>query len=170
MGYFEGLASGSLKKDANGRTVFYPFGVLGKGSILPDELAEHRVRQFMVRYYKICFAVSTGLMVFGYRLWLLALLPVFVAWFIFSTKSLVSGFPFSDSKLTFKEASANSAKAQNTTTLWVLLVCSVVFVLGGIFISTSAHELKQQLIGFFSVAFFGFASVAIAYMLWAKRA
>jgi hypothetical protein len=33
MGYFDALTSSSFKKDESGKTVFYPWGVLGKGHI-----------------------------------------------------------------------------------------------------------------------------------------
>ena len=170
MGYFDGLASGSIKKDAEGRTVFYPLGVLGRGRVLPNEAAEQRVREFLIRYYKVSLPVIIGLGALVNWLWSAALVPVFMAWFYFGTKSLVAGYPYSDSKLTLKEGYANSAAAHNAFTLWALLICSVLFVVGGILMASTAHATEQRLIGVGSVAFFGLTSVALGYMLWARRA
>src|SRR2546423_6289468 len=106
MGYFDGLASGSLKKDGEGRTVFYPFGVLGKGRVLPDEAAEQRVRAFLVRYYKVSLLVIIGVGALVNWAWSVALVPIFIAWFYFGSRSLVAGYPHSDSKLTLREGYA----------------------------------------------------------------
>jgi hypothetical protein len=37
MGYFDGLAASSFKTDDKGNTVFFPWGILGKGYILPED-------------------------------------------------------------------------------------------------------------------------------------
>jgi hypothetical protein len=61
MGYFDVLASGIIRKDERGSTVFYPWGVLGKGRLLPDEAAEKKV----FRFVKFCFLVALVLAVGG---------------------------------------------------------------------------------------------------------
>ncbi|MDQ7246924.1 hypothetical protein [Dongia sedimenti] len=45
MGYFGELATLSFKKDADGRDLFHPFGILGKGRILPDPETAARLRR-----------------------------------------------------------------------------------------------------------------------------
>lgn len=42
MGYFEGLTNGNFKKDRDGNTIFFPWGILGKGRVLPDEQTEKK--------------------------------------------------------------------------------------------------------------------------------
>ena len=37
MGYFDGLTDGVFKTDSEGKFLFYPWGVPGKGYILPDD-------------------------------------------------------------------------------------------------------------------------------------
>lgn len=36
MGYFDGLASGIIKKDKNDNAVYYPWGMLGEVYVLPN--------------------------------------------------------------------------------------------------------------------------------------
>ena len=43
-GYFGELAGVNFQKDAEGRDLFYPFGMLGKGRILPDPETATRLR------------------------------------------------------------------------------------------------------------------------------
>jgi len=37
MGYFEAIAASSFTTDAGGRHLFFPWGVFGKGYIVPTE-------------------------------------------------------------------------------------------------------------------------------------
>lgn len=169
MGYFEGLTNGSFKKDKDGKTVFYPWGVLGRGRILPDEPTEVRIRAFVSRYYKVYLpmVISVGIIV-GWA-WSFLLVPILVAWFYFGSKSLVSGCPYSKEKLTLKEGYTNSAASHNKFTLWLLFICAVLFVVVGIFIASTAKSSGQRMLGWLSVVFFGACGVIIGYMLKVKH-
>ena len=108
MGYFEGLTNGSFKKDKAGNTIFFPWGVLSGGKVLADEQTETKVRNFVNRCYKISLPMILGVgLIVGWA-WSLLLVPVFGAWFYCGSKSLVSGCPDSEEKLTLKEGYANS--------------------------------------------------------------
>ncbi len=102
--------------------------------------------------------------------WSFLLVPVFGAWFYFGSKSLVSGCPYGEDKLTLKEGYANSAASHNKFTLWLLFIFSVLFVLAGIFIASAAKSSGQMMLGWFSVVFFGACGAAIGYMLKVKHA
>jgi hypothetical protein len=168
MGYFDGLASGSLKKNSEDQTVFYPFGILGKGYILPDQPAEQRIRAFLVRYYKISLPVSIVFTNFSW-VWATIAVIIFAAWFYFGTKALVANYQQSDSTLTLRESFTNSAVTHNAFTLWIFLIFSFLLLAGSILIVVTANSTKQQLIALTSVVFFGTTSAAIAYMLWSRR-
>ena len=169
MGYFDGLTNGSFKKDKNGNTVFFPWGVLGKGRVLPDESTETRVRGFVRRYYQVTLPIIIGVgVIFGWA-WSFLLVPIFGAWFYFGTQALVSGYPHSEDNLTLKEGYANSAASHNKFTLWFLFICSVLFVLAGILIATTAKSSGEMIMGLLSAAFFGACGAAIGYMLKVRR-
>lgn len=170
MGYFEGLTSGSFKKNKDGNTVFFPWGVLSKGRILPDEPTETKVRGFLINYYKVTLPTIIGVGVIVGWLWSFLLVPIFSAWFYFGTKSLISGCPYSEEKLTLKEGYTNSATSHNKFTLWLLFFCTLLFVLAGIFIAITAKSSDQMMLGWFSTIFFGACGVAIGYMLKVKHA
>jgi|KBSMisStaDraftv2_1062788.scaffolds.fasta_scaffold11459_6 hypothetical protein len=124
MGYFEGLSSSSFKKDADGRTVFYPIGILGRGRLLPDLATEERIRAFLIRYYMVSLSLIIVVVASVHWGWGAALIPVLWLWFHLGTKLLVAGLPSSTSRLTLKESYANSANAHGKGMLWSLLVCS----------------------------------------------
>lgn len=170
MGYFEGLASGSFKKNKDGNTVFFPWGMLSKGRVLPDESTETKLRGFLIHYYKVCLPTIIGVGVIIGWLWAFLLAPIFSAWFYFGTKSLTSGCPYSEEKLTFKEGYTNSAASHNKLTLWLLFFCSLLFVLAGIFIAVTAESSDQMMLGWFTAVLFGACGVAFGYMLKVKHA
>ena len=169
MGYFEGLTNGSFKKDKVGNTIFFPWGVLGRGRVLPDEPTETRVRAFVSRYYKVSLPTIIGVGVIAGWAWSFLLVPILGAWFYFGSKSLVSDYPYSEDKLTLKDGYTNSAAGHNKVTLWLLLICSFLFVLAGIFIASVATSSGQITLGLFTAIFFGACSAAIGYMLKVKR-
>src|SRR3954470_22575522 len=53
MGYFDGLANSAFKKDGQGRDLFFPNGILGKGRILPDAETAAKLRHKVVQFYKL---------------------------------------------------------------------------------------------------------------------
>ncbi len=165
MGYFDGLADGTFKKDSQGNTVFYPWGVLGKGRVIPDEETRVRLRNFVKLYYQITLPVIIVLSVF--RLWLL-LVPAtigLVAWFLIHTRTLLKDCPLSTEKLTLKEGYRNSAASHNKPTLWILLVFSLLMVAGGLFLLIAG----KVLIGLGALVMFGLCSAAFIYMLKSKQ-
>jgi len=170
VGYFDGLTNGIFKKDKYGNTVFFPWGVLGKGRVLSDESTETRVRSFVRRYYQVTLPLIIGVgVIFGW-VWSFLLLPVFGAWFYFGSRRLVSKCSYSEDKLTLKESYENSAVSHNKFTLRLLFIFSVLFVLAGIFMAIASKSSGQMIVGLLSAAFFGACSVAIGYMLKVRRA
>jgi hypothetical protein len=170
MGYFDGLTNGNFKKDGSGQTVFYPWGVFGKGRVLSDEATENKVRGFVRRYYQVTLPLIIGVGVILGWVYLFLLVPIFAGWFYLRTKTLVAGCPLSESKLTLGESYANSAVTHNTWTLWLLFICSVLFVATGIWMALSANSAGDRVMGWIVGIFFGACSVAIGYMLKVKRA
>lgn len=57
MGYFGGLGSGIIKKDKANQPVYYPWGVLGKGYMLPSEEREPEIKNMVILFYQIFFGM-----------------------------------------------------------------------------------------------------------------
>lgn len=165
MGYFEGLADASFKEDSNGNTVFYPWGVLGKGRILPDETTKIKLRKFIILYYQISLPLIIFLTIL--RLWWLVLLvaPAFFLWFFLQSKQLTKNCEISNEKLTVKESYKNSARSHNTIMLWFMLAISLTFVVLGVFVFIKG----KLFLGLGSVVLFGLCSCVFIFMIKAKR-
>ena len=165
MGYFEGLADASFKEDSNGNSVFYPWGVLGKGRVLPDEATKIKLRTFVIRYYQIMLPI--GILLGILRLWLPAILilTVLTLGFYLYVNQVTKDCPICTEKLTLKESYKNSAKSHNTLMLWFMLLVSLLFVLGGIWLFFKG----RLFIGLGSVVFFGLCSAAFILMLKIKH-
>jgi hypothetical protein len=169
MGYFDGLTNASFKTDAQGITLFYKWGVLGKGYIIPSADKKNEIHKFLKLYYMVSLPIIIG--VGAFINWLLAALLVipFFIWFQIKISSLTKGLTISHEKLTLKESYTNSAKGHNKTTLWLLLVFSILMSLGGLFILLIARDFKGQMLGAGCVIMFGACSAAFIYMLKMKQ-
>ena len=167
MGYFDGLASGIIKKDKSDNAVYYPWGVLGKGYVLPSEERETEIKNMVILFYQIFLGVFFVHLFLLKNILILILLTLgLVAWFLYKSKQLTKNCPISDEKLTLKEGYANSAKAHNKTVLWILFVVAVIATLGGIAVLFSG---KMLIAGLFMTILFGACSAAIYYMIQVKN-
>lgn len=167
MGYFDGLASGIIKKDKNNSAVYYPWGALGKGYVLPDFERETAIKKMVILFYQLFlgllfvhFFLLNNAIVFG------VLVIVLIVWFFIKSRQLTKNCPKSDEKLTLKEGYTNSAKAHNKTILWILFLVSVIATLGGI---TMLFSAKMFITGLIIAILFGASSVAIYYMIQVKN-
>lgn len=167
MGYFDGLADAAFKEDEQGNALFYPFGIFGKGRVIPNEKEKQSLRTILKRYYQILLPLIILLSVIG--LWkltisfaLISLIPFY--WLLFRR---IRNFEITKSTLTFKESSKNSARSHNKITLWLLFIVSLLFVLMGIFILAAGS--KSWLLGMLCTIFFGLCALSIGYMIKIKE-
>ena len=169
MGYFDGMTDACFKTDAQGTTLFYKWGVLGKGYIIPSADKKDEIRKFLKLYYMISLPIIIVLGAFIN--WLLATILVipFFIWFQIKISSLTKDLAISNEKLTLKESYTNSAKGHNETTLWLLLIFSILMFLGGLFVLLIAKNLKGQILGIGCIIMFGACSAAFIYMLKMKN-
>jgi hypothetical protein len=167
MGYFDGLTDGLFKSDHEGKTLFYPWGVLGKGFILPNSDKKQEIRRFVKLYYVVSLplVLLTGITV-GW-LYSFALVPPLILWYWLRVNRLLASVSTTTEKLKIGEAYRSSARSHNLSTLWFLEVASLLFVVSGIFILfISPHN---WFAGLMSVIFFGACALAIGYMINAKK-
>jgi len=55
MGYFNDLADGCFKTSRDGKTLFYPWGWLGRGYVVPSAKISERLRRQMRVWMKVVF-------------------------------------------------------------------------------------------------------------------
>jgi hypothetical protein len=168
MGYFDGMASALFKRDESGGTVFYPWGVLGKGRLLPDEEAEKRVFRFVKLYFQISLVLVIGVGALFHEWYYAVLLPILLIWYYLQCKALVSAYPVSQSKLTIKQANTGAAAGFGKPVLWALFAGSALFVAAALWMTVSSQAFDQRAIGFLGVLFFGACAIKAVYMLKVK--
>ena len=108
MGYFRTLTNSSFKLDSEGNTIFFPWGILGKGYVLPNNEIEENIRKFLTAYYLIGLTLLLIIVVF-LNLWIVVILLIpfsFIIWSI-QAKRYIKGLDQSSEKLSIKDNMKN---------------------------------------------------------------
>jgi hypothetical protein len=165
MGYFEGLADAAFKNDADGRTLFYPWGIFGRGVVVPTEQEAERLRKFQQRTYMIALPGFLA-MQFVVGFWLvLLLLPPFLVWHHFKLKHMIRNFQTASDKLTMAESTRNSARSHNLSLLIAMELFSLMFVAAGFWMLWLG---EAPLIALMCLWLFGLCAVVFARMIAVK--
>lgn len=162
MGYFEGLADASFKTDVRGRHIFYPWGILGKGYVLPDPETYRAQRRFFIKMYMVVLPAIIVSTMLNFMLCILLALGHMV-WYFLYVRKITRYWPVSDEKLKASEAYANSARSHNLWMLIALCIFSLLFTLGGIAILA-----RDPVLGILGGGFFGLCTLAIGNMVRLK--
>lgn len=167
MGYFDGLASGIFKKNKQNQSVYYPWGVLGKGYVLPDAERETAIKNMVIMFYQLFFAIFIMFFIFFKNILTFGLGTIgLLIWFLYKSKQLTKECPVSDEKLTLKEGYTNSAKGHNLWMLYALLAISVIFTLVGFAMLISGKAVGA---GLMLSILFGACCAAFVYMIRVKK-
>jgi hypothetical protein len=167
MGYFDALASTSFKTTDDGRRLFFPLGAFGRGYVVSSEEDFARLRKGVKIYLIVSLLLIIGSIPFMGPLGGLILLPFLVVPYALWAYAQCRNLERTDERLTVNEALVGQALQHSKFGLWSLEVCSVLFVVAGIFIL--AADPKNWLVGLASIVFFGFCTVMIGRMLMVKR-
>src|SRR5687767_9421400 len=90
-GYFNALTSGAFKVTPDGRRLFFPWGVLGRGYEIPSESDYQRLHRLMKIYVVASLVLIIAPIAAGYMLTGLAMSMVLVAFFVAWTPYLLRG-------------------------------------------------------------------------------
>jgi predicted membrane protein len=166
MGYFDALASTSFKTAEDGRRLFFLWGPLGRGYVIPSEEQFER----LYRQVKIFSIVSTPLIVAAVLwkglFWALLAAAGLMIWYVVWERLHLRQLDRTDEKLTFAESFANRVRAGSWAHLWLLEAGALAFV--GIGVGTLILDSENWPRGIVLIAFFGFCAVEFARMLIAK--
>lgn len=133
-----------FKTDRDGTLVFYPWGVLGKGCVVPDEERKRAILKYLRRYMLIMFglflpfvlgialAINAG---FSYLLvvvgaWL-AIFIISCIWYQWSISKLTQGFSVSETPFKVSDSYRATAQLVPSIFLWFGLVLCLKFALFG---------------------------------------
>ncbi|MBF0287395.1 MAG: hypothetical protein HQM14_06200 [SAR324 cluster bacterium] len=152
MGYFDSLTENHFKTDFEGRSIYYRWGVLGKGYVLSNKTVENKLRQLIKVFYFVAMVTVIGVAVSIGWFYELFLVPLLLVWYQLYTGSLIKEFPTVEVS-SFQERLANYFTSYSLTRLWCMLIGSIFFVVAGILIALFDSE--SAFLGVFSALFFG---------------
>ena len=165
MGYFDGLTNASFKPDTDGNTVFFPYGVWGKGRLITDADIAEQLRKFISRFYMVAFSMMLVIGVTVGYIWAFIAMPFVMLWYFQGIKKFLKDAPFSDVKLSNRESMQNVASGMNKYLIWFLFLVSLLFVAASVFLVMETGDLFLGLGG----VFFAVCGFVFVFMLRSKK-
>jgi len=170
VGYFDSLTNSYFKRTRDGRRLFFPWGWMGRGYVIPTENGFQKLHRAVKRYLRITFyllmAVYAALAGAG-AFYGAVLLPVLLVPYALWVRAKCRHMHRPTEKLTFEESIANQAREMSMLMLWSLEICSILFAIFGMIIFITG--LRNRLIGLIGIFFFGFAAIIFVKMIVAKE-
>ena len=166
MSYLDALVNSLFKKSESGATLFYPYGIIGKGYAVSSASEHSRIRSALKVYYVVTFlamVISIYFLNWFYAAGC-AILGIggYLAWSASVTRRLVA----SSERLRYSESLAQSLPYYSTWVLVVLSLLSFIFVLMGGFIIYI--EPSEWLMSLLCMGFFGATTVILVFMTITK--
>jgi len=169
MGFFEAIAASSFTTDSEGRRLFFPWGVLGKGYLIPTDAEYQHLRVTLIRTYQILIPTTVLLIVLLQR-WMpwppLVLLLPFCLGYPVWVRRVTARWSQSAEHLSIRQSMTNQAQHQSRFVLWFFLICQLAFIAAGFGIIADLHKWS---VGAVLILFSGFGAVAFSWMLVAQR-
>jgi Ca2+/Na+ antiporter len=167
MGYFDALTSSCFKTAQDGRKLFFPWGVWGRGYAVASEQDYERLRRQVKAYMVVALVpiiVTAALQAYVGALVIGVLL---VAFYLVWMRFLLRGLLPSDERLSVQGSMTAQARAHSAAGLWFLEIGALAFV--GLGIVIIVIDPGNWLIALGSIVFFGFCAAVGARMLVLRR-
>jgi hypothetical protein len=117
-GYTDALFAVLIKAAKDGKKVFYPWGSVGRGYVLPNEEAEERLKQqYAVFQIALSFLLGVGAFLGGFAAGF-AVLVLCIIGYAVQVKRLVAGMESSDEGYSWMQANTAMARAFTPRQLW----------------------------------------------------
>jgi hypothetical protein len=136
MGYFDDLAGSYFKLDANGRTLFFPYGIIGGGYVIASPAERQWITRAITIYMPtagvLTAAVIMGSGIVGGIVIGAVLIAFYFAWMMYQLR----GHERAGERMTYLEIARNQAMALHPAMLWTfnlasaaLVICAVVLLI-----------------------------------------
>jgi hypothetical protein len=168
MGYFDALTSASFKTTPDGRKLFYPWGFLSRGYVVPtDDEFDTLRRTYKTVWIVIFILVFVTVVLFEVPLLPLAAWVIYLIWLLIWIRTKTRGLSPANEKLTYGEALNNETSKLSSGLLWFFEILSLLFIIYGVFLLIV--EPSQRLISIGIIALFTITAVIYARMIRKKR-
>ena len=145
MGYFDGIVDASFKTTDDGVLLYYPFGVWGKGYVLPTNEKKQEIRKRLKWFYAVSLvliiasgsSLVSSVLILSIPWWIVGIIYILVVSGLslasyFIAKGFTKGLTPVGEKLTVAESYQNSAKSNNIFTLVILEMASLLMGVAGV--------------------------------------
>jgi hypothetical protein len=163
MGYFDALSSACFKTAQDGRRLFFPWGVLGRGYVIESEQDSKRIEQEIKIFMIVTLILVIGFGEFGSYPQSFVIAALLTGVYTVRAWYLICRLQRSDERLSLKESSASQARAHSALSLWLLEIASLVMLGGGIWMFFGAPE--KRLVAFAGIVMFGAGAAKFAVQL-----
>lgn len=173
MGYLDAITSASFKTSEDGRKLFYPWGILGHGYIIPSEEEYKKLLRTYKSIWVIFFIILLVGVLFMFLNPIITMLFTLVAFsayligFIFWLYRKYRKFEKSDVKMSYGEALKNESRHMSTGLMWFFEIICIIFALYGLVLLLSGSS--QWLLALALIAIFSFCAVIYARMIINKK-
>ena len=112
MGYFDALTSGYFKTAPDGRKLFFPWGVLGRGYAIDSEQDYERLRRQVKAYTIVSLVLIVAVTALQAYVGAVVIGALLIAFYLGWMRYLLRGLYPSDERLSLQDSMTSQARAQ----------------------------------------------------------
>jgi hypothetical protein len=167
MGYFDALTSSYFKTAADGRKLFYPWGVLGRGYVIATDQDQQRLVRQLKIYTIVSFVLIVGAGILQSYMGALVIGLALIVFYVFWARHLVRGLQPSGEGLSMRESYTSQARAHSSGSLWAMEIGSLVLLIGAI--AMLIFDPDNRGTALMGIVVFGIITAGITWMLILRR-
>jgi hypothetical protein len=167
MGYFDALTSSAFKTTEDGRRLFFPWGVLGRGYVLTERQYE-KLRGQVKIYMIVTLVLVIAVVVLKEYLATAVVVAFLIGFYLIWMKFVLADLQPSEERLSLEESMTSQAITHNPVMLWFLTILSFAFVAAGVLILIV--DPASWLIALGGIVFFGLCALMMTRMLMLRHA
>ncbi len=161
----DGLAEGLFKRSKTGDLVFYPWGVSGQGYVLDSQAQKEELRTWIKKSIVATLSIAIFVQItFGVYV-ILFVIPVALLHYRVTMAKKLKDQAVSEESLGLGEAYRNAALDYRWSTLIIMEILAVLFIIGGLYLLIAGDEV---LYGALAAGASAQAALAVGYMIVKK--
>jgi hypothetical protein len=166
VGYIDALTSSCFKTAQDGSKLFFPWGTLGRGYVIPSQPVYERLQRQVSAVMALALPVGLTVVVlpnlFGLTIAALAIV-LCMACAVVWTRYVVRGLQPATERLSLQESMTSQARLHSPALLWSMLIGMLVFVGAGIYVFVI--DPRNWITAVAMTGLSGFGAAFFAYML-----
>ena len=168
MGFFDAFADCSFKK-VDDRWLYFPWGVLGRGYVIPSEGRYEEIHRRVKRHFQISILLPPLIgVVLRWSIWGLVLVIGLVSlWYLTKIRPLARGLAASTERITIGESTRTVARGLPAPLLWLIEFGFLILVAAGI--AAVIADTERWLLVAPLVVLFGAGAAVYGYMIVVRR-